>query len=81
MGETTSDGQFTLVEVECLGACVNAPMIQINDDFYEDLSPKRLTEILDNLRKGKIQPTGSQTGRQTSAPIGGLTTLVEGIFE
>lgn len=81
LGETTSDGQFTLVEVECLGACVNAPMIQINDDFYEDLSPKRLVEILDNLRKGKTPPTGSQTGRQTSAPIGGLTTLVEGTFE
>ena len=65
-GETTEDGLFTLTEVECLGACVNAPMVQINDDTYEDLSSARLIEILDDLKAGKTPQTGSQTGRQTS---------------
>jgi NADH-quinone oxidoreductase subunit E len=77
IGETTEDGMFTLVEVECLGACVNAPMIQINDDFYEDLSPARLKEILAMLRRGEPPPTGPQTGRQTSAPETGATTLLD----
>lgn len=65
-GETSSDGMFTVTEVECLGACVNAPMIQIGDDFYEDLTPQRMVEILEALRQGKDVPVGSQTGRQTS---------------
>jgi len=65
-GETTRDGMFTLVEVECLGACVNAPMIQINDDYYEDLSAERTGEILRALKEGKNVPIGSQTGRQNS---------------
>jgi len=75
--ETSSDGEFTLVEVECLGACVNAPVVQINDDFYEDLTPERLEWLLDELRAGRKPPIGSQTGRQGSAPEGGATTLVD----
>ena len=78
VGDTTDDGMFTLVEVECLGACVNAPMVQINDDFYEDLSARRLKEIIAMLRRGEQPPTGSQTGRQTSAPATGATTLLDG---
>ena len=75
--ETTADGEFTLVEVECLGACANAPMVQINDDFYEDLTPERLTELLDDLKAGKDIPVGSQTGRQSSMAVNGATTLTE----
>ena len=77
VGESTEDGMFTLIEVECLGACVNAPMAQINDDFYEDLSAARMKEILEMLRRGEQPPTGSQTGRQTSAPVTGATTLTD----
>jgi len=77
LGQTTADGTFTLVEVECLGACANAPMVQINDDYYEDLTPERLCEILDALRAGKPVTPGSQTGRMASAPEGGPTTLSE----
>ncbi len=65
-GQTSADGQFTVSEVECLGACVNAPMVQINDDFYEDLTPERIQEILQMLKDGKDVSIGSQTGRQTS---------------
>jgi NADH-quinone oxidoreductase subunit E len=75
IGETTADGKFSLVEVECLGACVNAPVVQINDDFYEDLTPERMTEILDKLGRGEKVAYGAQVKRQFSAPIGGLTTL------
>ena len=67
--DTTKDGLFTLSEVECLGACVNAPMVQINDDYYEDLSPKLMSDILTKLKSGKQIQSGSQIGRQTSAPI------------
>jgi len=74
--ETTADGNFTLVEVECLGGCVNAPVIQINDDFYEDLDPAKLEAILDKLAHGQKPTPGSQTGRQGSAPVGGPTTLL-----
>ena len=74
-GETTKDGMFTLVEVECLGACVNAPMAQINDDFYEDLTPERTKDILVALAEGKQVPIGPQNGRQTSMAVGGATTL------
>lgn len=74
-GETTADGKFTLVEVECLGACVNAPMVQINDDFYEDLNEARMTEILDLLAQDKDVPKGSQIGRLNSQAEGGGTTL------
>jgi NADH-quinone oxidoreductase E subunit len=75
--ETTPDGKFTLVEVECLGTCVNAPVVQINDDFYEDLDPAKMEKLLDALAKGKPVTPGSQTGRQGSAPDGGPTTLLE----
>lgn len=74
-GETTKDGMFTLVEVECLGACVNAPMAQINDDFYEDLTPERTKEILVALADGKQVPIGPQNGRKASMAVGGATTL------
>jgi NADH-quinone oxidoreductase subunit E len=77
MNETTKDGKFTLVEVECLGACVNAPMVQINDDYYEDLNPDNVAELLDNLASGKKTEIGSQIGRQTSAPQGEPTTLLK----
>jgi NADH-quinone oxidoreductase E subunit len=73
--ETTKDGKFSLIEVECLGGCVNAPVVQINDDFYEDLDPKKLEWLLDELAAGRKPPYGSQTGRQGSAPDGGPTTL------
>jgi NADH-quinone oxidoreductase E subunit len=73
--ETTADGRFTLVEVECLGACVNAPMVQINDDFYEDLTPERFKDLLRALKRGERPAVGSQSGRQCSAPASGLTTL------
>jgi NADH dehydrogenase (ubiquinone) flavoprotein 2 len=75
--EVTPDGKFSLVEVECLGACVNAPMLQINDDFYEDLDPQRLEAVLDALARGEKPKVGSQTGRQGSAPEGGPTTLLK----
>ena len=74
--ETTSDGNFTLMEVECLGGCVNAPVVQINDDFYEDLDPAKLEAIIGKLVRGEKPPAGSQIGRQNSAPIGGPTTLL-----
>jgi NADH-quinone oxidoreductase E subunit len=75
--ETTPDGKFTLMEVECLGTCVNAPVVQINDDFYEDLDPAKFEKLLDALAKGKPVTPGSQSGRQGSAPDGGPTTLLE----
>ena len=74
-GDTTDDGEFTLSEVECLGACVNAPMVQINDDFYEDLDGISTESILTQLAIGKTPKTGSQIGRISCEPIGGLTTL------
>jgi len=76
-GETTEDGIFTMREVECLGACVNAPIVQINDDMYEDLTGARMVELLDALRAGDTPPHGAQIARQKSAPVGGPTTLSE----
>ena len=76
-GHTTPDGLFTLTEVECLGACANAPMVQINDDNYEDLDYDRTTAILEALATGKTPTPGSQTGRRDSCPAGGPTTLKE----
>jgi NADH-quinone oxidoreductase E subunit len=75
--EISEDGQFTVVEVECLGACANAPMVQINDRYYEDLTPDRLVEIIDDLKAGKEVPVGPQIERQGSAPVGGMKTLTE----
>jgi NADH-quinone oxidoreductase E subunit len=68
MDETTLDGVFTLKEVECLGACVNAPVVQINDDFAEDLTSENFLKILEDLKAGKEFKVGSQVGRQCSAP-------------
>ncbi|NKB57075.1 MAG: NADH-quinone oxidoreductase subunit NuoE [Alphaproteobacteria bacterium] len=76
-GGTTEDGLFTMREVECLGACVNAPIVQVNDDMYEDLTGPKMVELLDALKAGRVPPHGSQTGRQTSAPIGGAQTLTD----
>jgi NADH-quinone oxidoreductase E subunit len=73
---TTADGLFTMTEVECLGACVNAPVIQINNgDFYEDLDAASTERLLDALAKGEHPPIGPQIDRQLSAPVGGKTTL------
>jgi NADH-quinone oxidoreductase subunit E len=76
-GEVTNDGLFTLTEVECLGACANAPMVQVNDDNYEDLTYETMTVILDDLIAGRTPKPGSQTGRQASCPEGGPTSLRE----
>ena len=78
VGETTEDGLFTLIEVECLGACCNAPMLQINDDYYEDLDGGGTAGILAALRRGETPKPGSQTGRRSSEPASGLTTLMDG---
>jgi NADH-quinone oxidoreductase subunit E len=76
IGETTPDGMFTVVEVECLGACVNAPVIQINNgDFYEDLDAASTERLLDALARGERPKIGPQVGRQLSAPVTGKTTL------
>jgi NADH-quinone oxidoreductase E subunit len=77
VGGTTPDGLFTLVEVECLGACVNAPILQVNDDFYEDLDGPATETLLDALRDGKAPLPGSVIGRQGSEPVAGRTTLNE----
>ncbi|PWN53976.1 putative NADH-ubiquinone oxidoreductase 24 kDa subunit mitochondrial precursor [Violaceomyces palustris] len=74
-GQTTPDKKFTLVEVECLGACANAPMIQINDDFYEDLTPETIVKVLDGLSKGEKVKPGPQSGRHSSEPAQGRTAL------
>ena len=74
-GETSSDGLFTLLEVECLGACVNAPIIQINDDFYEDLDYETTSLLLDNFINGDCTKPGSVIGRNQSENIDGATTL------
>ena len=77
VGETTKDGKFTLVEVECLGACVNAPMVQINDDFYEDLTAESMATLVDVLSQDGKPKVGPQEKRTTSMPAGGATTLKE----
>ena len=74
-GETSEDGVFTMTEVECLGACVNAPILQVDDDFYEDMDAEKVSSLLTALRRGERPTPGSMTGRQTSAPEGGPTTL------
>jgi NADH-quinone oxidoreductase subunit E len=76
-GSTTPDGLFTLTEVECLGACANAPMVQINDDNFEDLTYDSMSAILDDLAAGKQPKIGPQIERQTSCPEGGPTSLKE----
>jgi NADH-quinone oxidoreductase subunit E len=74
-GYTTADGMWTLTEVECLGACANAPMVQINDDNYEDLTEESMGAVLDALARGEKPKIGPQVERQTSCPEGGPTTL------
>ena len=76
-GATTADGLFTLTEVECMGACANAPMVQINDHNYEDLSYDVMTGLLEALARGEEPAPGSQTGRTASCPEGGPTSLKE----
>ncbi|MBT3306168.1 MAG: NADH-quinone oxidoreductase subunit NuoE [Alphaproteobacteria bacterium] len=78
VGMTSEDGMFTLSEAECLGACANAPMMQIGDDYFEDLDADSTKGILDTLKSGGTPKTGSQTGRHTSEPAGGLTSLKDG---
>ena len=79
VGETTADQLFTLTEVECLGACCNAPMVQINDDYYEDLTPDLLEELIDKLAAGKKVTPGPQQGRKGSEPASGRKTLLSSL--
>jgi NADH-quinone oxidoreductase E subunit len=74
-GETTQDGLFSMLEVECLGGCVNAPIVQINDDFYEDLDAASVVKLLEAFKAGTPPEPGTQIERQTSAPAGEITTL------
>ena len=81
-GHTTADGLFTLTEVECMGNCSSAPMVQINDDNYEDLTPERLNHVLDVLAAGKQPKTGTQDpARHTVEPVDGPTTLKQMVTE
>lgn len=73
----SADGKFSWEEVECLGSCTNAPMAQIGKDYYEDLTAKRMGEIIDELSVGKVPTPGPQNGRYASEPLGGLTSLSE----
>jgi NADH-quinone oxidoreductase subunit E len=76
-GHMTPDGLFSWTEVECLGACVNAPVVQINKYYYEDLTPESLERLLDDLKAGRPITPGPQNGRQASAPEGGPITLID----
>lgn len=76
-GTVSADGLFSWVEVECLGACVNAPMVQINADYYEDLTAESFIQLLEALKAGKPVKPGPQVERQLSAPISGPTTLTD----
>ena len=75
VGETTPDNKFTLQEVECLGACVNAPMMQIGDNYYEDLDPKTTKAVLKSIKNDEVPTPGPQSGRTGSEPAAGLTSL------
>lgn len=77
-GQTTEDKLFTLTEVECLGACSNAPIVQINDDYFEDLTPETLISVMETLKGGGDPTIGSQMGRTSSEPFGGPMTLSTG---
>ena len=78
IGETTDDGRFFVREFECLGACANAPMMWIDDDYFEDLDYERTRAIIEALKRGERPTPGSQTGRRASMPAGGKTTLLDG---
>jgi NADH-quinone oxidoreductase subunit E len=81
-GHTTPDGMWTLTEVECMGNCASAPMVQINDGNYEDLTPERLDAVLDALARGEMPKEGTQEpGRRTSEPLGGPTSLTAMVHE
>ena len=75
-GGTSADGMFTMTEVECLGACVNAPILQVDDEYYEDMDAARTEALIAALRRGERPPAGSMAGRQGSAPDGGPNTLL-----
>ncbi|MGQ3675715.1 NADH-quinone oxidoreductase subunit NuoE [Xanthobacter sp. TB0139] len=75
--KVTEDGAFSWLEVECLGACTNAPMVQINDDYYEDLTPENFEELLDNLATGKPVKIGPQNSRKGAEPISGQASLID----
>ena len=75
--KVTGDGMFSWIEVECLGACVNAPMVQINADYYEDLTAGSLTRIINDFSAGRTPKPGPQIDRINSAPVGGPTTLTD----
>ena len=75
IGDTSADGLFTLTEVECLGACVNAPILQIDDDYYEDLDYESTVKLLEAFKRGERPKPGSAIGRQASAPAGEQTVL------
>jgi NADH-quinone oxidoreductase subunit E len=76
-GDSSEDGLFTLTEVECLGACVNAPILQVDDDYYEDLTYETTVQLIEALKRGERPKPGSAIGRQTSAPAGGPDTLLD----
>ena len=77
-GHTSEDGLFTMTEVECLGGCVNAPILQINDDYYEDLNGEKTEALLEQLKAGEpLPPAGSVIGRHASAPVSNQTTLLQ----
>ena len=76
-GQVTPEGVFSWVEVECMGACVNAPMVQVNKDYYEDLTPESFENLLDAFKRGRDPKPGPQNGRQCSAPKSGPTTLTD----
>ncbi|MBU8538077.1 complex I 24 kDa subunit family protein [Falsiroseomonas tokyonensis] len=77
VGQTSADGLFTLTEVECLGACVNAPVLQVDDDYFEDLDYDRTVALIEALKRGERPTPGSSIGRQTSAPEGGPLVLID----
>ena len=74
-GDTSADGNFTLTEVECLGGCVNAPILQVDDDYYEDMDYDSTVRLIEALKRGERPKPGSMIGRQTSAPVGGPQVL------
>ncbi len=76
-GQVTPEGVFSWVEVECMGACVNAPMVQVNKDYYEDLTPESFEGLLDAFKRGRDPKPGPQNGRQCSAPKSGPATLTD----
>jgi len=76
-GQTSADGMFTMTEVECLGGCVNAPILQVDDDYYEDMDYDSTVRLIEALRRGERPAPGSMIGRQTSAPVGERTTLLD----